>query len=144
MATVNSTNVLDFHKKRGICNFVAEIDFADENNILNVSGDVYQIGVLPANISVKSAVVITVKAADSTTLTCDVSLGATLLADDVNLKAADGTIVEGTVAVYKPLESIVTFTPTLTGTLTSGKVTVVIEYVELGKVTGELTRFLPA
>jgi len=145
MATQNLTRKNRFNEKRKVAVFTAELDY---ENLLNTSGDIYQLFQLPKNSLVTHASAIVQTAFDSaTSASLDLGFaGDDTLIDGADLTSAAGTELSGgtnvVVPAIKQTGGIVTAVPTYTGATTTGKILVRIEYIEYNKVTGELTEYV--
>ena len=93
------------------------------------NGVAYRIGNIPAGSVVTGVDIIVNTAFNGTTPKADVSVGATLAADDLDISAAG--LTREAVAVEVSEDTDVTFTPTLDGA-TIGDATVVVYFTELG------------
>jgi hypothetical protein len=143
MANQNVSRLGGRHKKRDISVFFAELDF-DE---IATAGDVYQLGMLPPEVIVLSAVALPIVTNNAgTSATFDLGFaGGDELIDGGDLLTAAGTDVPSTaVPIHLPTGAIVTWKAATYGgaAATAGKVFVYIEYLEYTQCTGELTNFV--
>jgi len=95
----------------------------------SVSGDVFQVGVIPAGSVVKSVNTVVQTAINGTTPTIDVGItGAEAkYSDDIDATAT-GLTVSATADAYYSGDTVITVTPTLSGA-TTGTVLVYVEYL---------------
>ncbi len=161
MATRNITRTKGKHQKRAVSVFAAILSSAATGE-LTTSGDSYELFKLPPRSLVISRDIYVVTANDcSSTAVLDLGIdGGSEFVNDANLKATAGTsaIAAPTVTVTGNAETASIagiFTPKYYATggtvtakpvfgandVTAGEVVVFIEYIELDKVTGELTQF---
>lgn len=142
MANQNISRLGGRHKKRDINVFFAEIDY-DE---VLVSGDIYQMAMLPPECIVLSAVVLPVvtnNAGTSAAFDLGFSGGAELISAG-DWKTAAGTDIPSTlVPIHLPTGETLTLKITYGGTApTAGKAFIYVEYLEYEQCTGELTNFV--
>jgi len=142
MGNTNISRLEGRHKKRDIKVFFAEVDF-DE---IATTGEVYQLGMIPDEAVVLSAVVLPLIVNNAgTSATFDLGFaGGDELMDGADLLTAALTDIPSTlVPLYMPTGGLLTFLPTYGGTAaTTGKFLLYIEYLEVRQCTGELTNFV--
>jgi hypothetical protein len=140
--TTNISRLEGRHKKRDVNVFFAEVDF-DE---IATTAEVYQLGMIPPESVVLSAVVLPLIVNNAgTSATFDLGFaGGDELMDGADLLTAALTDIPSTlVPLYMPTGGILTFLPTYGGTAaTTGKFLLYIEYLEVRQCTGELTNFV--
>lgn len=141
MARQNITRDDNNFQKRGVC--VAVFDFV-EADVLFDSG-AGSVGVnLPDNIVILSAGILVETVSSTGSATCDILVGASVLANEVAVTAAGmipGTVVAAVAEQATGGELIIRngAVAPAAGDLV-GKV--IVEYIELDKVTGEYTQML--
>ncbi len=128
MTTVNLIGLRGNDRRRESVLGIGQLDFNIPQNEL-VSGDVYQVAVVPAGAIVKSVNIVVDTAFNGTTPTIDVGVTGSGAAytDDLDLTATGLTVSATADALYAE-GTIITITPTFTDT-TTGKVRVYVEYL---------------
>jgi len=125
MATIDRTglNRNDFVRESRVLMATMEIDATV------TSGDVFQVGVIPAGSVIKSVNTVVKTAVDGTTPTLDVGTTATGdLYEDALDVSTTGLDVSATADAYNAGDVVLTVTPTLSGA-TTGTVLVYVEYL---------------
>ena len=142
MGNTNISRLEGRHKKRDVNVFFAEVDY-DE---IATTAEVYQLGVIPPESVILSAVVLPLVVNNAgTSATFDLGFaGGDELMDGADLLTAALTDIPSTlVPLYMPTGGVLTFLPTYGGTAaTTGKFLLYIEYLEVRQCTGELTNFV--
>lgn len=141
MGTTNLSRLDGRHKKRDVCVFFADVTY-DE---IITNAEVYQLGVIPPESIVLSAVVLPIvlnNAGTSATFDLGFDGGAELI-DDGDLLTAVGTDIPSTlVPIHLPTGGTLTIVVTYGGTApTAGQLFLYVEYLEYRQCTGELTNF---
>lgn len=124
------------HKKKGVCVFAVQLDFAD----LDTSGDTYMLANLPAEVVVTEVRVNVIEGFGVGAVANFGFDGDDSLGTGVDLSGT-APVDPKAVSLLKRTGGVFTLSPTFAQQPTAGKVVLIVEYVEYTKATGELTRF---